>query len=82
VTIIYLVAISYVWSRGSIFRSLRTRGPALWRQLADCPLCSGVWIGLLGQLAFRLWPGPLTILGRGSLVGAAAFALYGAIRRL
>lgn len=38
-------AITVVFTRGSIFDPLRARGPELWRDLAKCPLCVGVWVG-------------------------------------
>ena len=45
-TIVLLsAAITVVFYKGSIFDPLRQHGPELWRDLAMCPLCSGVWIG-------------------------------------
>ena len=43
--VIQSVALSVVFHKGTIFRHLREGGPALWREMASCPLCSGVWIG-------------------------------------
>lgn len=39
-------AITLIFVRGSIFQRLRSAGPALWRELASCTMCSGFWIGL------------------------------------
>ena len=80
--IIYLVAIGHIWSRGSLFVWPRTHGPRLWVMLADCPLCSGFWIGVLGMYAYQYAPGLITMLGVGSLVGTASLAVYGLIRRI
>lgn len=38
-------AITLVFTRGSLFDGMRSRGPAWWRELARCPLCAGVWVG-------------------------------------
>lgn len=81
-TIIYLTAIAHVWSRGTIFAPLRTRGPAWWIALADCPLCSGWWIGAIGLLVSCLAPSIVTALGIASLVGTLSLAVYGLIRRI
>lgn len=78
----YLIAIAHVWSRGSIFRWPRTHGPQLWRELADCPLCSGTWIGILGWALYQYHPLLIQILGTGSIVGTACLAVYGLIRRI
>lgn len=43
--IILAAAITIVWVEGGIFAWFRTHGPKLWRNLASCALCSGVWIG-------------------------------------
>jgi hypothetical protein len=43
--ILFAAAITVVWTEGSLFTPLRTRGPKLWRDLAGCALCSGVWVG-------------------------------------
>jgi hypothetical protein len=48
-------AITLIFVRGSIFEPLRSRGPALWRQLASCALCSGFWVGLTWFL-LASWP--------------------------
>ena len=39
------VAITVVFVKGSIFERVRKSGPALWQELARCPLCAGFWIG-------------------------------------
>lgn len=53
-----------------------------WVELADCPLCSGFWIGALGHFAFLAWPGVVARLGLASLVGTLSLAVYGAVRRI
>lgn len=82
IELVYLIAISFVWSRGTIFRWLRTHGPASWVALADCPLCSGWWIGVFGHAIYCDDPRVITWLGIGSLVGSGALVLCAAVRRL
>jgi hypothetical protein len=48
-------AITLILTRGSIFEPLRSRGPALWRELSSCALCAGFWIGLAWFL-LASWP--------------------------
>lgn len=79
---VYLVSIAHVWSRGSIFKRIRTSGPKLWQDLADCPLCSGFWIGAIGHIAYVTFPNIVMILGIGSCVGTLSLAVYGTIRRI
>lgn len=57
-------AITVVFVRGSIFDALRAHGPELWRDLAKCPLCSGVWIG----------GGATAVLGRYEMVQTVALS--------
>lgn len=52
--VLQAVALTVVFVRGAIFRRLREGGPALWRELAGCPLCAGVWIGAGWRLAYAL----------------------------
>jgi hypothetical protein len=80
IELVYLVAIAHVWARGSIFRVLRKRGPRLWVMLADCPLCSGFWIGVIGH--FFVPANVIYFLGVGSIVGTCALATCALIRRL
>lgn len=87
-TLVYLIAIAYVWSRGSIFRPVRELGKGVvepygigvllkgWRSLAGCPLCSGVWIGILGQIVACYYPWSVAALGRACIVGVGAFWAY------
>jgi len=82
VEVVYLVAIAHVWARGSIFLCLRTHGPKMWIALADCPLCSGFWIGVIGHAMYRDRPEVIAWLGIGALVGTLSLATYGAIRRI
>lgn len=82
VEILYLVCIAHVWSRGTIFQWLRTHGPNVWVLLADCPFCSGFWIGVLGHLIYRDRPMVIVWLGTGSIVATGTLALCAAIRRL
>jgi hypothetical protein len=43
-------AITVIITDGTIFLPLRSRGPALWRELVSCPLCLGWWIGAISAL--------------------------------
>lgn len=52
------VALTLVFVRGTLFKSLRDSGPALWRELANCPLCIGVWIGAVWSL-LQILRGPV-----------------------
>lgn len=80
------VAITLVVTQGTVFDSLRARGPALWRELLKCPLCLGVWVGgavwgLLGPAPTLLdhlprWAGVVgEFLGFGCLTGVAALSV-------
>lgn len=82
--VISLVCIAHVWARGTIFKPLRTHGPKLWQALADCPLCSGWWIGAIGHVIYSYPRAPfwLDIVGVGAVVGTLALATYGLIRRI
>jgi len=75
-------AIAVVFTQGEIFKFLR-RGPWLWRELASCALCSGVWVGMAMSLLFYGFPQPgadlwtivavgARVLGLGALSGCAA----------
>lgn len=50
--VLFSSAITVVFTRGTVFASVRERGPKLWRELASCPLCVGVWVGGLVALLF------------------------------
>lgn len=43
-------AITLLFVQGSIFKPLRERGPAIWQELAGCPLCFGFWAGAAGYM--------------------------------
>ena len=49
-------AITLVFTKGTIFKSVREHGPKLWQELASCPLCAGVWVGMIWRL-LRSLPG-------------------------
>lgn len=85
--VVYLVAIAHVWARGTLFAPVRAAGNGscywrYWRALADCPLCSGFWIGVLGHSFCHVAPRAFSVLGLAALVGTLSLALYGLIRRL
>lgn len=87
VEVLWLVAIAHVWSRGSLFARVRQAGDdsrywRAWRAFADCPLCSGFWIGVLGHELYQWHPEVVNVLGLGSLVGTLSLAVYGLIRRI
>lgn len=47
--------ITLVLVRGSVFDALRLQGPRQTREFFDCPLCTGVWIGVaLGSYSWGL----------------------------
>lgn len=80
IELIYLVCIAHVWARGSIFKPFRKNGPRLWVMLADCPLCAGFWIGVLGH--FLVPANVIYVLGVGAIIGTCALGLCALIRRL
>jgi hypothetical protein len=47
--VLFSAAITVVFTQGKPTAFVREHGPALWRELASCPLCSGVWIGALSS---------------------------------
>ena len=44
------VCITLVFTKGMIFKAVREHGPKLWQELAACPLCAGVWVGMLWRV--------------------------------
>lgn len=83
-------AMTLVFTRGTIFTRVREAGPGLWRELAKCPLCAGVWVGA-GWTVFRAWSAPASTLERaadalaaGALTGVLALflvLLWGVLER-
>lgn len=78
-TVLEAAAITVVFTQGTIFSKVRSRGPALWRELLSCPLCLGWWLGSGSQgLQIALgradlgWDAPLHVVGAGALSGALA----------
>lgn len=77
--VLFSAAITLVFTLGSVFEGVRSRGPDLWKEFAHCPLCVGVWVGSgVSGLAHR-WSGlepsfPMvfTCLALGALTGCAA----------
>lgn len=87
--VLFSAAITVVFVRGEIFHALRTHGPELWKQLATCALCSGVWVGAgVTWLAARYlglrtdFPLLFTALALGSSTGCAALLYVRVIDRL
>ena len=84
-------AMTFVVTRSGLFAPLRDHGPAGWRSFMGCPLCVGVWVGMLltaAQLAaagyrpassavFCSWA--LMALGTGALSGVVALGFTVAI---
>jgi hypothetical protein len=80
--ILFSAAITVVFTQGTLFKPLRDHGPKLWRDLASCALCTGVWVGAATWLLFSGFPhagGKLEIaravaveLGVGSVTGCVA----------
>lgn len=58
--VLQATAITLVLTTGSIFDPLRRHGPKLLRELAGCPMCSGVWIGMICA-GFAVDQGHLTL---------------------
>jgi hypothetical protein len=80
-------AITLVFVRGSIFAPLRSRGPAIWRELASCALCAGFWVGailyfLRGEPAYFASLYWLDALSHGALSAAAALFVVRALEAL
>lgn len=77
--ILHAAAITLIFVRGSIFERVRSHGPALWRELASCALCSGFWVGL-AWFVLASWPprgmaAYLWCFGGAALSAAAALLL-------
>lgn len=78
VIVLFSAAITVVFTQGTIFRGIRGHGPALWRELVICALCSGVWIGAFATILIKQIPLQLNfhvlfqVLGMGSLTGCVA----------
>ena len=78
--VIEAAAITLVFVRGSIFKRVREAGPSVWRELAGCPLCAGVWVGAAWHL-LRERPLAVSIdviadvLGVGALTGVLALVV-------
>lgn len=79
--ILQAVAITLVFTQGSIFKKLRDVGPKLWRDLSNCPLCTGVWVGMGSALLAGL-RSPVQVLGFGAVVGVAALLVWRVIDAL
>lgn len=74
-------AITLVFTKGTLFRMLRERGPKLWQELASCPLCLGVWVGMIWRV-LRTWPEAhasfafaADVLASGAVTGVFALAV-------
>lgn len=39
--------VTIVLTQSSLFKRFREAGPKLWRDFSKCPLCIGVWVGML-----------------------------------
>lgn len=84
--VLFSAAITVVFTQGKIFRFAREHGPALWRELVSCPLCSGVWIGAGSSfLVGGHFVGLLRVyeaLAVGALAGCAAWAFVALLNAL
>ena len=75
------VAITLVFTKGAIFKRVRESGPALWRELAACPLCAGVWVGMIWRVVRALPEVQATalfaedVLAAGALTGVVALVV-------
>lgn len=70
--VLFSAAITLVFTRGSLFDVFRLRGPGWSRELAQCPLCSGVWIGC-GLGLWASYVGHLSL--PAPLIGSAPYLL-------
>lgn len=73
--VLQAAALTVVFVRGSIFASLRSHGPAIWREFAACPLCVGVWVGA----GWRLLHGAGTVSAEDGVEALACGALTGVL---
>lgn len=69
--VIISVSITLVFTEGSLFNVFRRRGPKLLRDLASCPLCSGVWIGMICA-GFAIDQGHLVLIEGAQTIGRVA----------
>lgn len=75
-------AVAWVFYRGTLFRWLRSHGPWLWICLAACPLCLGVWAGMIGQSLLVVAPVFVRVVGDCAVIGAITLAWEGWVRGL
>jgi hypothetical protein len=74
--ILQAAAITLVFTQGSLFDVFRLRGPELTRELARCPLCLGVWVGV-GLASWAFGSGHLHVPEAGATWRAASPYLLG-----
>ena len=74
-------AIALVFTKGTIFKRLREQGPKSWQELASCPLCVGVWVGMIWRV-LRVWPDAVAtpsfaadVLASGAVTGVVALVV-------
>lgn len=87
------MAVTLILTKSTLFRVFREHGPRGWRDFAGCPLCVGVWIGLLFSI-FHLWThvgretgfeiatAVVFAFGNGAVVGALSLLYMAAIDAL
>ena len=74
-------AITLVFTKGTIFKAVREHGPKLWQELASCPLCAGVWVGMLWRVLRALpdvhasLPFAEDVLASGAVTGVATLVV-------
>ena len=74
--------ITLVFTKGTIFKTVREHGPKLWQELASCPLCVGVWIGMFWRLLRSVNPEEVRsialaedVLASGAVTGVVALTV-------
>lgn len=74
-------AITLVFTKGTIFKAVREHGPKLWQELASCPLCAGVWVGMVWRVLRALPDVHVTlsfaedVLASGAVTGVATLVV-------
>lgn len=75
-------AMAFVFTQGTLFKTVRDHGPKIWREFSTCALCVGVWVGGGLHALFASFPQgadklgiaryAAELLGIGSLTGVLA----------
>lgn len=86
--VLQAAAFAVLFTQAKIFEKPRGFGPRLWRELAICALCFGVWTGMMGAalVVYRSRPplleGAWYVLSTGALSGCLAWVFVAVMDRL